>query len=194
MMNMKRIVKLAGIGLTALISACSRAAERPVTKAIPDSTESVYSIKFRDMNGLETDMSPYKGKKILIVNTASKCGYTPQYKELQELYEKYGDKLVVLAFPCNQFGGQEPGSQEDIMEFCLKNYGVTFPVYAKLDVKGSGQAPLYKWLSSKEANGWNDQEPVWNFCKYLIDEQGRLIAYFPSKTRPLDEKIISHLK
>ncbi len=131
---------------------------------------------------------------MLIVNTASKCGYTPQYKDLQRLHEQYGSKIAVLGFPCNQFGGQEPGTKEEIVSFCTKNYGVTFPLFEKVEVKGSGKSPLYAWLTDKSKNGWNEQEPTWNFCKYVINEKGELVAFYPSKTNPFDEKIISLLK
>ena len=157
------------------------------------SSSSVYSFVMPDIQGKEISLSQYKGKKMLIVNTASECGNTPQYSELEELSQKYADKLVVLAFPANNFGGQEPGSNNDIAQFCSKNYGVTFPVFSKISVKGSDQHPLYKWLCSKDLNGWNDAQPNWNFAKYLIDENGELVKFFPASTSPLDAEIINAL-
>lgn len=141
----------------------------------------------------EINLSDYKGKKILIVNVASKCGYTPQYKDLQELYDKYNDKLVIIGFPCNQFMGQEPDNELQIKEFCEKNYGVTFPMTTKIDVKGSNQHPIYKWLTSKELNGIDDYKISWNFNKFLIDEEGKLLQYFGTKVEPLDKEITDYL-
>ena len=152
---------------------------------------SFYDFKMKDLDGKEVDFSQYKGKKVMIVNVASKCGYTKQYAALQELNEKYGDKIVVLAFPANNFGGQEPGSNEEIKEFCTANYGVTFPVFEKVSVKGFDKHPLYRWLSDPKMNGWNDEEPSWNFCKYILDEKGELLKFLPSSVTPLDEEILS---
>ncbi len=152
---------------------------------------SFYGFKLKNIDGKEVDFSQYKGKKVLIVNVASKCGYTPQYESLQELHEKFGDKIAILAFPANNFGGQEPGSNEEIKEFCTTNYGVSFPVFEKISVKGFDKHPLYRWLSDEKLNGWNNQEPTWNFCKYYINEQGELMKFFPSSVNPLDEEIIS---
>ena len=139
---------------------------------------SFYGFKLKNIDGKEVDFSQYKGKKVLIVNVASKCGYTPQYESLQELHEKFGDKIAILAFPANNFGGQEPGSNEEIKEFCTTNYGVSFPVFEKISVKGFDKHPLYRWLSDEKLNGWNNQEPTWNFCKYYINEQGELMKFF----------------
>ena len=126
----------------------------------------------------------------MLVNVASKCGYTPQYEELQKLYEAYMGKLTILAFPANNFGGQEPGTSEDIKTFCSENYGVTFPIFEKISVKGVDKHPLYRWLSDKKLNGWNNEEPSWNFCKYFINEKGELVKFFPSKVKPMDKEII----
>lgn len=153
----------------------------------------VYGFKVEALEGGTIDFSSYKGKKILIVNTASKCGYTPQYTELQELYEKYKDKLVVIGFPANNFGGQEPGTNADIKAFCTGTYHVTFPMAAKISVKGDDTHPLYQWLTSKDKNGVLDAEIKWNFNKFLLNEKGELIAYFPSKVKPMDQEIISKL-
>ena len=122
---------------------------------------------------------------LLVVNTASKCGYTPQYEGLEKLYRRYGERgLVVLGFPSDDFGGQEPGSNRDIANFCEVNYGVSFPMFEKVTVKGPGKAPVYQWLTDPAKNGWNEQEPLWNFCKYVINEKGELTHFFPSKTLP----------
>ncbi|HNK28621.1 MAG TPA: glutathione peroxidase [Ferruginibacter sp.] len=155
--------------------------------------KSIYDFKVESLDGGTIDFSRFKGKKILIVNTASKCGYTPQYEDLQKLYEAYKDKLVIVGFPANNFGGQEPGSNGEIKEFCKKNYGVTFPMAAKVSVKGDDIAPIYKWLCSKAENGVMDAEIKWNFGKFLLDEKGKLIAYFPSKVKPMDAEITSKL-
>ncbi len=155
---------------------------------------SVYDFKVPALSGGTIDLSAYKGKKILIVNTASKCGFTPQYEDLQKLYEKYKDKLVIIGFPANDFGSQEPGTNSEISEFCKKNYGVTFPMAAKVDVVGENTAPLFKYLT-EEAIKLGTPAPVikWNFTKFLIDENGKLIAVFPSKVTPMSEEITSHL-
>ncbi|MEO9211349.1 MAG: glutathione peroxidase, partial [Ginsengibacter sp.] len=136
----------------------------------------IYHFKVTSLDGGTIDFSQYKGKKILIVNTASKCGYTPQYEELETLYKTYGNKLVIVGFPANNFGGQEPGSNEEIKTFCTKNYGVTFPMAAKVSVKGDDIAPIYKWLTSKSENGVLDADIKWNFTKFLLDENGVLLA------------------
>jgi glutathione peroxidase len=155
--------------------------------------KSIYDFKVEALDGSTIDFSKYKGKKILIVNTASKCGYTPQYEGLEALYKKYQDKLVIVGFPANNFGGQEPGTNTEIGEFCKKNYGVTFPMAAKVSVKGDDKAPIFKWLTSKTENGVLDAEIGWNFGKFLLDENGHLLSYFPSKITPMSEEITSKL-
>ena len=140
------------------------------------------------------NMANFKGKKILVVNVASKCGYTPQYTGLQKLYEEYGDQLVIIGFPCNQFGKQEPGTKEEIAEFCEKNYGVTFPISTKVDVKGSNQHPIYQWLTSKEKNGLGDYSVQWNFSKFLIDEEGNLVAHFGTRVKPYDTELLDAIR
>ena len=142
------------------------------SEKIPDIPKSFYAYSAEDINGEVISMSEYKGKKILVVNVASRCGYTPQYEGLQKLYENYGDSLVVLGFPSNDFMWQEPGSNTEIKTFCKTNYGVTFPMFSKIHVKGRKQHPIYEWLSDSKLNGWNDNSPSWNFNKYLLD--GRL--------------------
>lgn len=153
--------------------------------------DTFYDFKLKDIDGNDVDFSQFKGKKVLIVNVASKCGYTPQYEDLQKLHETHGDKVTILGFPANNFGEQEPGSNEDIKQFCSENFGVTFPLFQKISVKGVDKHPLYRWLSDKNLNGWNNTEPSWNFCKYLINEQGKLVKFFPSAVNPMDEEILS---
>ena len=157
-------------------------------------TKSIYDIAINDIDGQPIKLSDYKGKKILFVNVASECGFTGQYEELQKLYDTYKDKLVVIGVPCNQFGGQEPGSSETIKSFCQKNYGVTFLITEKVDVKGSSQHPLYAWLTQKSLNGNQDTSVKWNFQKYLVDEKGHYVDYYLSVTTPLSSKITNHLK
>ena len=158
-----------------------------------DTNRTIHQFKVASLDGEMIDFASFKGKKILVVNTASECGYTPQYKDLQALYEKYKDKLVIVGFPANNFGGQEPGSNTEIKSFCQKNYGVSFPIAAKISVKGDDTAPIYKWLTSKEENGVLDATIKWNFNKFLLDENGKMITYFPSKVTPMSEEIISKL-
>ena len=170
---------------------------------------SIYDFKVDGLEGGKIDFSQYKGKKIMIVNTASQCGNTKQYADLEKLYEKYKDKLVIIGFPANNFGGQEPGSNEEIKEFCKKNYGVTFPMAAKLSVKGDDIDPLFKYLvdQSKEMaktvkvenskdGAWVNflRDPItWNFTKFLIDENGKLIAVFHNKVNPMSEEVLKYL-
>ena len=157
--------------------------------------KSIYDFKTKTINGKEFDLSSLKGKKIMIVNTASKCGFTPQYKDLEELYKTYGgDKFVIVGFPANNFGNQEPGTNDDIKSFCQLNYGVTFPMMSKISVKGADMDPIYQWLTRKELNGKIDSEVKWNFQKYLIDEQGNLVDVFESKILPGSDKIVSWIK
>ena len=156
--------------------------------------QSIHSFQVKSIDGNQINFAKYKGKKILVVNTASKCGYTPQYEALQKVYEQYKDKLVIIGFPCNQFGGQEPGSNQEIVEFCKKNYGVSFPLADKIDVKGDNTAPIYKWLTQKGKNGVLDASISWNFNKFLLDENGKMMAYFPSNVKPDSDAILSYLK
>ena len=153
----------------------------------------IYDFKVPSLEGSTIDFSKFKGKKVLIVNTASECGYTPQYADLQKLYEAYKSKLVIVGFPANNFGGQEPGSNTEIKEFCKKNYGVTFLMAEKVSVKGADIHPLFKWLTNKSENGVMDAEIKWNFTKFLLDEKGKLIGVFPSKVNPNSEEITKHL-
>ena len=146
---------------------------------------SIYDFKMISLEGEEIDFARYKGKSLLIVNTASKCGYTPQYADLEKLHDIYGDKVVVLGFPANDFLWQEPGSNEEISTFCERNYGVTFQMFEKISVKGRNKHPLYKWLEA--ASG---ESPSWNFCKYLVSKDGKTVRFFPSKVKPLDKEIM----
>ena len=156
---------------------------------------SIYDFKVKGLEGNEIDFATYKGKYILVVNTASNCGYTPQYEELEQLYKKYNDKLVIVGFPANNFGGQEPGNNAEIKEFCKRNYGVTFPMAEKVSVSGDDIHPLFKYLT-EEAKKIETPDPVikWNFTKFLIDRDGRLIKVFPSKVKPMSEEITGYLK
>jgi glutathione peroxidase len=155
---------------------------------------SIYDFKVASLDGKTIDFSKFKGKKILIVNTASNCGYTPQYEGLESLYEKHKDKLVIVGFPANNFGEQEPGSNSEIQEFCKKNYGVTFPMAEKVSVTGADTHPLFNWLTHKSENGVMDAEIKWNFTKFLVDENGKLLEVFPSKVKPDSEEILKYLK
>jgi glutathione peroxidase len=148
---------------------------------------SIYDFKMNSIDGQVIDFAQYKGKTLLIVNVASKCGYTPQYADLEKLHEQFGDKVVLLGFPANNFGSQEPGSNNEIAEFCQKNYGVKFQMFEKISVKGDDQHPLYQFL--KEKTG---KEPSWNFCKFLVKPDGT-VKFFDSKVKPLDSQIIDAL-
>ncbi len=158
-----------------------------------NSSKSIYDMSIASLMGDDIDMKALKGKKILFVNVASKCGYTPQYAELQELSETHGDRVTVIGLPCNQFGGQEPGSAKDIASFCEKNYGVTFTITEKIDVKGANQHPLYAWLTQKKLNGVEDSEVQWNFQKYLVNENGELLEVYSSSVKPMGKELTSAL-
>jgi glutathione peroxidase len=154
-------------------------------------TSGFYDFKVKTLEGKEFDFSTLKGKKVMIVNTASKCGNTPQYKDLEEVYTKYQDNLVIIGFPANNFASQEPGTATEIRKFCTENYGVTFPMMEKISVKGDDMAPIYKWLTSKSKNGVRDSEVKWNFQKYLIDEKGNLIDVIDPKEKPTSDKVLA---
>ncbi|HLW30568.1 MAG TPA: glutathione peroxidase [Brumimicrobium sp.] len=157
--------------------------------------KTIYDFNVETIDGETISLSDFKGKKIMIVNTASKCGFTPQYEQLQDLYEKYkGDNFVILGFPSNNFMKQEPGSDEEIAAFCEKNYGVTFPMMSKVEVKGNGIIPLYKYLTTASLNGHSDNEVKWNFQKYLIGTDGKLKQIYDSKTLPTDKVIIDWIE
>lgn len=193
---MMKLIALSAVVLSCMAQSKTLVQTPDAEKAIgisSNQTKNIYQFKVNGLEGGTIDFSAYKGKKILVVNTASACGYTPQYKELETLYEKYKNKLVIIGFPANNFGGQEPGTNAEIKEFCTKNYGVTFPIAAKISVKGDDIAPIYKWLTSKTENGVLDATIGWNFNKFLIDENGNMVAYFPSKVTPMSEEITSKL-
>ena len=155
-------------------------------------TKSIYDFKTTTIDGKPFDMSSLKGKKVLIVNTASKCGFTPQYADLEKLYKKYGgDHFTIIGFPANNFNNQEPGTNKDIEAFCTKNYGVTFPMMSKISVKGGDMDPIYKWLTQKSMNGKMDSEVKWNFQKYLVDENGNLVNVVYSKENPMSSEIVN---
>lgn len=156
--------------------------------------KSIYDYKVESLDGKEINFADFKGKKILIVNTASQCGFTPQYADLEKLYEDYKDKLVIIGFPANNFGGQEPGSNEEIGAFCQKNYGVSFPMAAKVSVKGDDTAPIFKFLTEKDLNGVKNTAILWNFTKFLLDENGKLIDSYISTTKPTSSAITKHLQ
>lgn len=163
-------------------------------KMIAQST-SFHTFSARTIDGMVIDFKDFKGKKILVVNTASKCGLTPQYKELEELNQEYGgEHFMIIGFPANNFMNQEPGSDEDIKEFCEVNYGVTFQMMSKISVKDDDINPIYEWLTSKELNGVMDSEVTWNFQKYMVDEEGNLVDFASPRESPKSEKIIDWLK
>lgn len=153
-----------------------------------EAVESIYDLKMKSLDGQIIDFQKYKGKKLLIVNTASKCGYTYQYEDLQKLHEQFGDRITVLGFPANDFLWQEPGSNNEIASFCQKNYGVTFQMFEKISVKGRDRHPLYGWLKKKSG-----ESPSWNFCKFLVNEEGDVIGFFGPKTNPLDDAIVNKI-
>lgn len=157
-------------------------------------SQSIYSLRVSSLDGDSIDFSAFRGKKILIVNTASECGYTSQYKELQELHERFGNKIAVIGFPCDDFGGQEPGSEKEIRSFCTSKFHVSFPMAAKVRIKGEEASPVYRWLTQKKLNGSMDATVSWNFNKFLIDENGHLIGHYPTRTSPLNEEITGTLK
>lgn len=163
-----------------------------ISKTVSRQKPDVYHIALTDLQGAAVQLSDFRGKHILIVNVASECGFTPQYRDLQKLSDTYKDQLVVIGVPCNQFGKQEPGSANQIQSFCESSFGVTFLLTEKVDVKGAKQHPLYAWLTQKELNGVKNSSVKWNFQKYLIDEKGSLIDYFYSITKPTSSKITKH--
>jgi glutathione peroxidase len=187
---MKNFLIFGVMGIFSLLSSKSNAQMVEVKTPV----SSIYDININSLEGDSLDMSDYKGKKLLIVNVASKCGFTPQYKDLQELHETYGDDVTIIGVPCNQFMGQEPGDAEKIAEFCERNYGVTFQMTEKVEVKGKNQHPLYTWLTDKTENGSQDSTVKWNFQKYLVSENGELLAIFGSKVNPMSEEIQAFFK
>lgn len=175
------------MGLLSFLFACSP----KINAQIPNS---IYDFKVESLDGKTIDFADFKGKKILIVNTASKCGFTKQYAELEELYKSYKDNLVIVGFPANNFMHQEPGNNADIAEFCQKNYGVSFPMASKISVKGKDMAPIYQWLTNKHYNKIESSSVKWNFQKYLIDEKGNLVQHFAPAVKPLSDEIVNLVK
>ena len=178
--------------LTVLILSCNNKMSNAQSDA--RNSASIYQFKVPSIEGGTIDFSAFKGKKILVVNTASKCGFTPQYEGLEKLYKENKDKLVIVGFPANDFGQQEPGTNEEIQEFCKVRYGVTFPLASKVDVVGDNIHPVYKWLTHKDENGVLDATIKWNFNKFMLDENGKLLEYFPSKVLPSGDEIAKYLK
>jgi len=190
---------IAALGL-ALVFSCQNQAQTKKIKTTKEttktmSTSNIYGFKVTDLYGKEFDFASLKGKKVIIVNTASKCGLTPQYKDLEAIYKEYKDKnLVIVGFPANNFASQEPGTNKEIAEFCEMNYGVTFPMMDKISVKGSDMAPIYQFLTQKSKNGLQDSEVEWNFQKYLINEKGELVKVVSPRTLPTDPEIVNWIK
>jgi len=194
-MELKRISASQVVILTLVFLATSLILFTSISKTKPKKNmSSIYNIKINNIDGSPIDLNTYRGKFILFVNVASECGFTGQYEDLQKLYDTYQDKLMVIGVPCNQFGGQEPGSAKTIQTFCKKNYGVTFLITEKVDVKGKNQHPLYEWLTNKDLNGVENTSVKWNFHKYLVDGNGQFLDYFYSITKPLSSKITRQIK
>lgn len=192
-----KTIYIIGILVLVLSSAAAlsmRSRWQKPSKPIGTNKMSFYDLTINSIDGKEMRMSDFKGKYVLCVNVASKCGYTPQYEDLEKLYEQYQGKLVIVGFPCNQFLGQEPGTSEEIVSFCQKNYGVTFPLTEKIDVKGKNQHGVYQWLTQKSLNGVADGTVKWNFHKFLISPEGEWLAEFPSGVKPLDTELTSLIK
>jgi glutathione peroxidase len=168
------------------------ALSRPNGTEMNAAAPNFYQFKMKGIDGKEIDFSQYKGKKVIVLNTASKCGYTPQYADWEKFHQANKD-IVILGFPANEFGGQEPGTNSEIASFCQKNYGVSFQMMEKVVVKGAEKCNLYSWLSDKSKNGWNEKEPSWNFCKYVINEKGELVNFFASGVKPTSAEFIAAL-
>ena len=191
---MKKIITALGLVIGLLLGCQNKIIEKP-TSELMENRPSIYGFKVKDLNGAEFDFTTLKGKKIMIVNTASKCGLTPQYKDLQALYEKYKDQnFVIIGFPANDFMSQEPGTDEEIAEFCQVNYGVTFPMMSKISVKGEQMAPIYKFLTQQKLNGFSDSDVEWNFQKYLLNENGQLEKVVGPRINPTDKEITSWIE
>lgn len=187
-------MKQIAIACLSLFALLTQAQSKP-TPQKPMDTNSIYQFKVTDLSGDPFDMASLKGKKVMVVNTASKCGLTPQYKELEAIYKEYKDSgFVIVGFPANNFASQEPGTSKEIAAFCEQNYGVTFPMMDKISVKGDDMHPLYQFLTQKAKNGVSDSEVEWNFQKYLIDENGKLVKVISPKTLPTDPEIVNWIK
>lgn len=191
---MKKIITALGLAVGLLFGCHNKVITKP-TSELMDNRPNIYGFKVTDLYGNEFDFSSLKGKKIMIVNTASKCGLTPQYKELQAIYEKYKDQnFVIVGFPANDFMSQEPGTNEEIAEFCEMNYGVTFPMMDKISVKGEETAPIYQFLTQESQNGFADSKVEWNFQKYLLNEKGQLEKVVGPRITPTDKEIVDWIE
>lgn len=194
---MKQITRAFIVVMLFAFIGCKQEKDQKETMAmnVEQKQESIYQFKVTDLYGNEFDFSSLKGKKLMVVNTASECGLTPQYEQLQELYDSYGEKgFVIVGFPANNFGSQEPGTNAQIASFCKENYGVTFPMMAKISVKGADMHEVYQFLTQKSRNGLEDSEVAWNFQKYLIDENGHVVQVISPKTLPTDQNIVNWIK
>lgn len=191
---MKRVFIFLLSAVAFLQSCMNQKTEVSQQKTAENMGKTIYDFKVESLDGGEINFADFKGKKILIVNTASECGFTPQYADLEKVYQQYKDKVVIIGFPANNFGGQEPGTNAEIGAFCQKNYGVTFPMAAKVSVKGDDTAPIFKYLTEKELNGVKNTAILWNFTKFLLDENGKLIDTFISTTKPTDDAIVKYFK
>ncbi len=193
-MAMKKLTTLIGLVVGLLLGCQHKVIEKPESEPM-ENRPNIYRFKVKDLSGKDFDFTTLKGKKIMIVNTASKCGLTPQYKDLQALYEKYKDQnFVIVGFPANDFMSQEPGTNEEIAEFCQVNYGVTFPMMSKISVKGKDMAPIYEFLTQERLNGFADSEVEWNFQKYLINTEGQLEKVVGPRITPMDKEIVSWIE
>jgi glutathione peroxidase len=188
--SMKRVLLYVPIVLFSLCTLAAQAQKKQKAPKLP----TLYGFKVQDIDGKKFSLSSLKGKKVMIVNVASKCGNTPQYAKLQELYDKHKKTLVILGFPANNFGAQEPGTNAEVKEFCTATYGVTFPMMSKISVKGSDIAPLYQWLTTQSGNGVADAPVTWNFQKFLIDEQGHYVKTIAPNVSPLSDEILSWIE
>jgi glutathione peroxidase len=189
-----KIILATVLSLTCIAAAAKNIYKEETPNAETPPAKNIYDFKIQSLEGGTIDFSQYKGKKILIVNTASKCGFTPQYAGLEKLYEQYKDKLVIIGFPSDNFGGQEYHDNDSIKTFCQKNYGVTFPLTTRVDVKGQNTTPVFKYLCNKSENGVLDATISWNFNKFIIDENGNLLAHFDSKVTPDSDELLKYIK
>jgi len=191
MLSLTLLVIVGGVSFAFYSFQTNKILVRPMqTMQVDSSKTSFFQLSVNSLDGKPVSLEQFRGKKIIVLNTASECGYTPQYADWEKFYAENKDDVVVLGFPCNDFGGQEPGSADDIQSFCQKNYGVTFPLFEKVSVKGAAKSPVYQWLTDPAQNGWNSQEPSWNFCKYVLDENGTLTHFFASKVKPGSEEFL----
>ena len=191
---MKKITVIFGLALALLTGCFNKVVQKPKEELVAD-RPSIHQFKVTDISGSEFDFATLKGKKIMIVNTASKCGLTPQYEQLQEIYDKYKDEgFIIIGFPANNFMSQEPGTNVEIAEFCKLNYGVTFPMMEKISVKGNDMHPIYQFLTKEALNGFADTDVEWNFQKYLLNKDGQLEKVIGPKILPTDEEVVSWIK